>query len=85
MSVIAPIVHLNGTSRQMLMDELEEAYYALGNAYDKVKASGPNGRDYYLMAGLFEKAVKQHTDRLEAIEGVRRSIAEQLTTISDQP
>lgn len=84
MPVIAPIVHLNGTSKQMLMDELEEAYYALNKAYDVIKQSGPNGRDYYPVPGLMEKAVEQHTQRLKAIDAVKDSIAEQLNAISSQ-
>jgi len=83
-TVIAPIIHLNGTSKEMLMDELEAAYYALGNAYDAVKKSGPNGRDYYPVPGLMEKAVEQHSSRLTAIDAVRESISRQLVAISAQ-
>lgn len=83
-SVIVPIIHLNGTSKQMLLDDLENAYYALNKAYAAIKETGPNGRDYYPVPGLMEKAVEQHMQRLKAVDAVKDSIAEQMTAISNQ-
>lgn len=61
----APIVHLNGTSKQYLQEQIETAYSALNAAYDALKKTAPNGRDYYpLGPDAMKRAQDQHTNRL---------------------
>ena len=75
--LVVPRVHLNGTSRRELTEQIENAYSALGVAYDAMRGMAPNGRDYYVyndgMATL-RKAEDQHRARLVAIEGLRREL-----------
>jgi hypothetical protein len=72
--LIAPIVHLNGTSKASLLEGYSEILDALRKAETALYSNGPNGRDYYLKPGLFEKAVAQHRSRIEAIGRVHRDI-----------
>lgn len=61
----APIVHLNGTSKEYLQEQIEAAYSALNAAYDVLKKTAPNGRDYYpLGPDAMKRAQDQHTNRL---------------------
>ena len=71
----APLVHLNGTSKEMLLEELENAYSALGEALDKLRRTAPNGRDYYvLQEGSLKRAEDEHRDRMVRIDSVRKEI-----------
>jgi hypothetical protein len=45
--VKAPTVHLNGTSKEHLLDAAQAALTATREARDKLQATYPNGRDYY--------------------------------------
>ena len=42
-----PTIHLNGTSRQSLLDAATEARSAVDEAEIKLREVWPNGRDYY--------------------------------------
>lgn len=66
-SIVLPIVHLNGTSRETLQDTRSETYRALDDALSALKRMAPNGRDYYVSPGLMEAAQKQHERRMQAI------------------
>lgn len=82
--VVLPVIHMNGTSADSLTDDLCRAYSALSDAYDKVKNTAPNGRDYY-PAGpeQFEAARAQHYARLDAIHAVMDSLVAQAEGIQD--
>ena len=80
-----PMVHLNGTSRDQLLDVREKAYYALLAAYDAVKGIAPNGRDYYPYGnGEFEKATDAQLSRLRRIDDVREEISQEMVSILEQ-
>jgi hypothetical protein len=80
-----PTIHLNGTSKQDLMDELEHANHALGKAYAALKCCAPNGRDYYVQGPeALAKATDEHMDRLRRVDGVRAEIGELLVAIDTQ-
>lgn len=70
-----PTVHLNGTSKQSLLDGWEEAYTALTLALDKLAQAAPNGRDYYPqdVAGqrpALYKAQDEHRARMQKVQSV---------------
>jgi hypothetical protein len=65
--IIVPIVHLNGTSREELVRVRVEAHRVLEDAYAALKRMAPNGRDYYPVPGLMDRAVEQHSHRLSVI------------------
>jgi hypothetical protein len=81
--VVAPIVHLNGTSREQLLEVREAAYAALDEAYTALKQTAPNGRDYYPEPGLLEKAQEQHSRRLRLIDAVMTSLQTEMYCISE--
>ena len=85
MQVITPIVHLNGTSRESLIDGLLEVYNRLEGTREAWRRAAPNGRDYYLEPGRLEKAESQHRRRLEAIDHLQNDIEAEMNGISDQP
>lgn len=84
MDVIAPIIHLNGTSAERLKDALSNAYDKLYEASEALRECGPNGRDYYLKPGLMEKAIEQHRGRQHAIRDVMAGIEAEMDAIDEQ-
>lgn len=78
-TVIAPRVHMNGTSRDSLVAALDAALDAIRAAYDALKNCGPNGRDYYnhpQAPHAMEQAQKEHRDRLLALHNVQIELEE---------
>lgn len=73
-NVVTPIIHLNGTSKESLLEALENAYAAVREAMDKLRECAPNGRDYYPEPGRMDKAVAQHRQRQEHLQAVYDSI-----------
>jgi hypothetical protein len=66
-----PLVHMNGTSADELIEQQCDIARALRDALEVMAANGPNARDYYpLEAGAWERAREQHTARLSAINAV---------------
>jgi len=45
--LVLPIVHLNGTSKEQLIDDRYEFLDSLLQAGEKIGKIAPNGRDYY--------------------------------------
>lgn len=77
-----PTIHLNGTSRDGLVDPLVEAYGKLGDAYDSLKQTAPNGRDYYPQGpAAFEAARQQHESRLRRVDELRSELEELINAI----
>lgn len=72
-----PTVHLNGTSRQVLEEQLSKAWTALDHALDALAQARPHGRDYYPQGGhAIRKALAEHEARIDAIRAVREEIAQ---------
>lgn len=66
-NVIHPIVHMNGTSADELIDLRSNAWDALRKALDMLKRMAPNGRDYYPEPGRMDLAHEQHDRRLRTV------------------
>ena len=49
--ITLPIVHLNGTARETLVEQREAIWEAANNLIEAMKQAAPNGRDYYLTPG----------------------------------
>ena len=84
MVAVLPIIHLNGTSREALLNALESAYGAITEAMDKLCECAPNGRDYYPAPGRMELALAQHRLRGEHLKAVRDSIQAEVDGIVAQ-
>lgn len=86
MALVFPDIHLNGTSATALSRDYEAAYDALGVAYDLLKKTAPNGRDYYtLEAGSFQAASEQHQARLRRIDGIRLELEQLIDHVIKEP
>ncbi len=80
MTLAIPTVHMNGTSRDSLLEGLCEAVHALHEAGRKMAAACPNGRDHYPQGpGAINVALSQHEARLQKI----REIVKEYETIAE--
>lgn len=75
--IIKPVVHRNGTSRESLAQQLEEALHALFEAREKLRAASPNGRDFYpLGPAAIQRAGEEHRSRDEKLAQVCAELEE---------
>lgn len=81
--IVAPCIHLNGTSSDSLTDLLSDAYDALSQAMNALKQCAPNGRDYYTGNASLDRADIQHRERMEAVSAVMNSIETEMGLIID--
>jgi len=80
-----PTIHLNGTSKDSLIEGLCEASQSLNDAYDALKRTAPNGRDYYPQGPLaLDAATDEHMGRLRRLDEIKREIDELTNAIADQ-
>ncbi len=76
--IIKPTIHLNGTDRETLRLLYDNAFRAVVNAMEALRLAAPNGRDYYPQgAGVINRAIDQHRDRLRRLD----TVAEELTAL----
>lgn len=75
--VVVPIVHLNGSSKESLLGDLERTVLALEDTIELLRQGAPNQRDYYPVDGLYELALAQYRARLAALESVLESLNEE--------
>ncbi len=69
--LIVPCIHLNGTSEADLTDAIEVAHAKLLEAFEFLKKTAPNGRDYYVYDNQsYSIARNQHDSRLLRITEV---------------
>jgi hypothetical protein len=74
--IMVPMVHLNGTSKQSLLDQYENAIKALEDAKDVLLKSAPNGRDYYPKGpDAYGVAFNQHITRVGKISSIINELA----------
>jgi hypothetical protein len=67
-----PTVHINGTSRDELLEQIRDAYLAIGKAMEALAKASPNGRDYYPQGDEACRAArKEHQSRAERLASVR--------------
>ncbi len=66
--MMTPSIHLNGTTRDLLLDQAVDAIGALRTAIEAVMRTAPNARDYYPQGpDAFTKASAEHQDRLSRL------------------
>lgn len=82
-SVAVPFVHLNGSSRESLLENLEAAYSAVNAALDALRQCAPNGRDAYPVPGLMERLTAQHRQRQEHLQAVADSLEAEAIAIQE--
>ena len=80
---VAPCVHLNGTSRDQLVENLSPVVQAIEYAYIALKQAAPNGRDYYIGTVTLSQALDQHRQRQTMLDNLVASFATELALIAD--
>lgn len=80
--LVLPIVHLNGTAYQELLEQRSNVIDALRNAADVLAVMAPNGRDYYPVDGLLAAAEKQHRDRIAIVTRLLQEIKREQLAIA---
>jgi hypothetical protein len=81
MNLVLPIIHLNGSSKQALVEQRVACAQALRNAGDALAAMSPNGRDYYPQPRLMEQAAAQHRRRAETLNALLTEIEQEMLAI----
>ena len=77
MTLAIPTIHLNGTSRETLVNDLCDALEALSKAITAVAKTCPNGRDYYVQGpDAIQEALRQHANRLHNLTAVKNELNE---------
>ena len=72
-----PTIHINGTSKDVLLSHQLAAYEAVESALDALYETSPNPRDYYPIGEhAFTEAVMEHGNRVERLKGVLIEIAD---------
>jgi len=81
---IVPTVHLNGTSRDALVDQLRAAIEAIHAAESKLTAAAPHGRDYYPQGSdAIRVAQQEHAARLTKLQEIERELTQIALAIMD--
>jgi hypothetical protein len=84
MGMIFPTLHMNGTSKNQLLDDYCDIGHALNAAMEKMIQNGPNGRDYYPQGDqAFSVARQEHMDRIAKIHAVKAEIDQIAEYIAD--
>ncbi len=69
--MMVPSVHLNGTSKDALLDSVAEAAKAVEAALKPLSDASPNERDYYPQGvGAFLRAQSEHEYRMARVTAV---------------
>jgi hypothetical protein len=72
---MTPTVHLNGTSKNTLVENLLAAFKAGEVFQDALVEARPNARDYYVAGPeAFPKAVAEHNARLVKVAEMLRDL-----------
>ena len=79
-----PFVHLNGSSRESLENNLSAAYAAVLEAMDTLRQCAPNGRDAYPKPGLMQRLEAQHRTRQEYLQAVADSLEAEAIALQEQ-
>jgi hypothetical protein len=78
--MIKPTIHLNGTSKDALTKQYNDAVKVLRGALQAVEDAAPNARDYYPQGdGAALQAIREHGERLKKL----RSVLEEMTELRD--
>jgi hypothetical protein len=84
LNLTLPTVHLNGTSRQALLDGYTHALAAIQAAQQALQQAAPNGRDYYPQGNhTINRATEEHVDRLRRLESIQRELNALALHVSD--
>jgi hypothetical protein len=70
-----PTIHLNDTSREELIRQLQRAVEALTDAHFALENAAPHGRDYYPQGeDAIQQAMADHRERLMKLGDIQDEI-----------
>lgn len=73
--MMIPTVHLNGTSKEALVEQLCNVSNALEAVFQALRQATPNGRDYYPQGNTaLEEALKEHFVRQNKVDALKKEI-----------
>jgi hypothetical protein len=81
---ITPTIHMNGTSAKMLLNDYENAYYAVDAAIESLLKIEFNARDYYPIDGAWDEAVKQREQQFRNLYDLKIQIQDILISVTEQ-
>ena len=79
MSLELPTIHLNGTSKERLLEAINDAYWKIGEAQRALAETAPNGRDYYTPQRDYDrlaKATEEHYSRMAKLHSILTELEE---------
>jgi hypothetical protein len=82
--MIAPIIHINGSSADTLLDQIQKVTSALLGVLRAMQEAHPNGRDYDPKPGLYREAEREHLERVAKIQAIHKEYIEMGHAILDQ-
>ncbi len=68
-----PLVNLNGTDKDSLLDSYCEVHLAMNKALEKMMQNGPNARDYPV-EGTYAKARQEHVARCAKVRAAMEEV-----------
>lgn len=81
--MLPPTIHLNGTSREQLLEQVSETWRKLSVAMDALCQMYPNGRDYYQGPDAIKQATAQHEAMKRKLREVMQEVQELGEAIAD--
>ncbi len=82
--LILPEIHMNGTGKEMLQRDYDNAYHDVCNAIDAIAKVEFNARDYYTISpDAFEQARQQRRDMIYDLLTVKDYLEAHLNHISN--
>ena len=78
---VVPVVHLNGTAKEDLLQMRSDVVDILMQADKALAIMAPNGRDYYVTPGMMTLAETQHQCRQMALKSLIDEIQEEIDEI----
>ena len=71
----APMIHANGTSREVLLQQVFKARQALRAAIEALELTAPHNRDYYLLSPeAWRLAHVEHGHRVSRLQMVHEEL-----------
>lgn len=91
--MIIPTIHLNGTSKKELVQQLRTASVACSELEKALVAAAPHGRDYYPQGSdALTQAAEAHSKRIQSAHAIRaellaiyQGIEDQSSPVKDKP
>lgn len=84
MSSIHPIVHLNGSGLENLLDWRSKQYAAVEALIQVIQKTAPHQRDFYVEAGAWEAAEAEHCKRLMILGELKADIELEIIRLHQQ-